>query len=441
MKSLLATALMVLAASVAAQAQTPAKPKAAASPSERPALQTPADTANAMAQTERASIQSDLAWIGIYEEAQIGEASDRMVAAIKQFQKNRSAKVTGVLNPQERSDLADAARKRRDNAGWKMVVEPVTGTSIGIPLKLVPKTTSDANGTKWTSPTGTVQISLERRLDPHLTSASVAADEKKAFARKLDYSAVKPDFFMLQGLQGLKKFYVRGQTRDGEARILTILYDQATEGTMTQIAVAMLAAFEGSPAMAGAQAAIARKIVEYSTGIVVDTDGAILADRPAVDGCRNIVVGGLGNAVRVADDATTDLALLRLYGAKDLKPLGFGGGSTTKPSVTITGIADPQSQGGRAAVSSVSGSISDQSLTPAMPAGFSGAPVIDSDGKFAGLARSRTVVVAGPPAASGASSLVAADTVRNFLLNNKVTPAMSGANATAAVVRVICVRK
>ncbi len=65
-----------------------------------------------------------------------------------------------------------------------------------------------------------------------------------------------------------------------------------------------------------------RKTVEYGTGVVVSDDGAIIADRQITDGCLD---GrdrrAIGNADRVAEDKEHDLALLRIYGARGLKPL------------------------------------------------------------------------------------------------------------------------
>src|SRR5262245_15390702 len=153
-----------------AQMQAPttagSKPKPVRTTTIRPpGVQTPADTANAMAQAQRLALQSDLAWVGEYNGAITGEVSERMVNAIKEFQKSRGAKQTGVLNPQERGVLADTARRRQENVGWKIISDPGTGVRLGIPTKLVPQTASDANGTKWTSPTGTVQIVLTRRKE------------------------------------------------------------------------------------------------------------------------------------------------------------------------------------------------------------------------------------------------------------------------------------
>src|ERR1700692_4634386 len=122
-----------------------AKPKAVATtPIRPPALQTPADTANAMAQGERLALQSDLAWVGQYNGAITGEVSDRMVAAIKEFQKGLGSKPTGVLNPQERSVLAETARRRQDNVGWKIVTDPGTGVRLGVPAQRVPAPSTDA---------------------------------------------------------------------------------------------------------------------------------------------------------------------------------------------------------------------------------------------------------------------------------------------------------
>ena len=75
--------------------------------------------------------------------------------------------------------------------------------------------------------------------------------------------------------------------------------------------------------------------------------------------------------------------------------------------------------------------------------GFSGAPALDSDGRFAGIALLKPVQVAGPtngvPAAQAV--LVTAETLRDFLKANGVNAAGGASDAKASVIRVICVRK
>ena len=454
MRSWLAATLMLMAAGTSANAQMTApatvgtKPKTVATvPIRPPGLQSPADTASAMAQAERLALQSDLAWVGQYNGAITGEVSDRMVAAIKEFQKSRGSKQTGVLNPQERSVLAETARRRQDNVGWKIVTDPGTGVRLGIPAKLVPQQSSDAGGAKWSSPTGTVQVVLTRRKEANPTTAKLAERERKEpTGRTIDYTVVKPDFFVLSGLQGLKKFYLRGTFRGDEVRILTILYDQATENTVEPVVIAMSSAFNPFPS--GAQiGGPPRKSVEYGTGVIVSDDGAILADREITDDCLAIAIPGYGNADRVADDKDRGLALLRIYGARGLKALNLQG-STAKSAVELTGIPDPQAQGGAASASSVKaqvaqvGSGGDLALSPPPALGFSGAAALD-DGKFAGIALLKPAVVAGPANTTPAAQavLVSADSVQEFLKANGVDASGGSSDAKASVLRVICARK
>jgi peptidoglycan hydrolase-like protein with peptidoglycan-binding domain len=450
MRSTLAATLILLAASAAQAQLTPpstanTKPKQVVTVPIRPALQTPADTANAMAQAERLALQSDLAWVGEYNGAISGEVSERMVEAIKQYQKAGGGKQTGVLNPKERIVLSETARRRQDNAGWKIVTDAATGARLGIPTKLVPQQSSDANGTRWSSPTGTVQVLLTRRKEANPTTAKLAERERKEPGRAVDYTVVKSDFFVLSGLQGLKKFYMRGTFKGDEVRILTILYDQATENTVEPVVIAMSSAFNPFPVNAGPPP---RRTVDYGTGVVVSDDGTIITDREITDGCLAIAIGGFGNADRVTDDKDRGLALLRLYGARGLKPLGLTNGSA-KSTVELTGITDPQNQGGANAASSAKASVApvgggnDLALSPPPALGFSGAAALDGDGKFAGIALLKPALVAGPTNAAPAAQavLVPSESVLEFLHANGVNNTGGSSDAKAAVVRVICVRK
>jgi peptidoglycan hydrolase-like protein with peptidoglycan-binding domain len=452
--TLMMTALGLLCSAPSAQAQmTPpstagAKAKPVATVPIRPAVQKPEDTAKALSQAERLALQSDLAWVGRYNGAISGDVSERMVTAIKEFQKSRGGKPTGVLNPQERGVLAETAKKKQESVGWKIATDPGTGVRLGIPTKLVPQQASDANGTRWTSPTGTIQIQLARRKEAGPTTAKLAEREKKEPGRNVDYTVVKPDFFVLSGLQGLKKFYIRGTFKGDEVRILTIMYDQATQNTVEPVVIAMSSAFNAFPAAAQTAGPPPRKTVEYGTGVVVSDDGAIIADRQITDGCLTVAIAGIGNADRIADDKAHDLALLRIYGARGLKALNIAS-AATKTALDITGIADPQAQGGGAAVTSAKASVaqlgggSDIALTPAPAIGFSGAVAQDGDGKFAGIALLKPVQVAGPAndAPAAQAVLVTAETLRGFLKASGVNASGGSADAKASVVRVICVRK
>ncbi|MCA6107604.1 serine protease [Bradyrhizobium cenepequi] len=451
MRSMLSATLMIVTMATAQAQMTPpstagAKPKTVATVPVRPALQKPEETASGMTQAERLALQSDLAWVGQYNGAITGDVSERMVNAIKEFQKSRGGKPTGVLNPQERGALAETARRKRESVGWRIVTEPGTGARLGIPSKLVPQLASGVDGAKWTSPTGTVQVVLARRKEANPTTAKLAEREKNEPGRTVDYTVVKPDFFVLSGLQGLKKFYIRGTFKGDDVRVLTVLYDQATENTVEPVVIAMSSAFSAFPSGPQVAGPPPRKTVEYGTGVFVSDDGAIVTDRLVTDECIAITIPGHGNADRIAEDKEHDLALLHIYGARGLKPLNIGA-TGAKTALDLTGIADPQNQSGANAVSSAKATAtpvgSDVTLTPAPALGFSGAAALDADGKFAGLALLKPVVVAGPANAIPTSQamLAPAETVSAFLKAHGVIANGTSSDANAAVVRVICVRK
>lgn len=429
-----------------ALAQAPApQPKSIQTVPIRPAAQTPADTFRAMTAQERQAIQSDLTWTGVYNGVVNGEFNDRVIVAIRAFQQRINSKQTGVLNPQERTALSTEAKKLQDNAGWRMIDDMVIGGRLGIPTKLAPQVATTPAGMKWTSAQGQVQIETWRVREPNVTIANVAEREraKAPPPREVKYSAIRPDFFVLSGMQGLKKFYMRGQLQNGEVRGMTILYDQATEGVMEPVVIAMSSAFNPFRTADAATAASPppRRAVEYSTGVVASGDGTIVADRQATEQCQSIVIDGYGAADRVANDEKSGLALLRIYGASGLTPLPVAAGGAPKPDLTLTGIADPAIQGGRNAVTAVAtklGTGSDLASAPAQ--GFAGAPAFDADGKFAGLATLRPAVVAGPATAAQAA-LISSDNVSAFLTANKIAAATGKSDAKASVVRVICVRR
>jgi hypothetical protein len=395
---------------------------------------------------ERIAIQFDLAWTGDYKDLIDGEFNDKAIAAIKAFQRDRKFKETGTLNPQERSLLAAAAKSRQAQVGWVMLDDPVTGARVGVPTRQVPHTTAGNSGTRWSTAQGQIQVETFRIREPGTTLAAAYEQHKKQPpTRRLALNVLRPDFFFLSGLQGLKRFYVRAEYRDGEVRGLTILFDQATEPIMDHVAVAMTGAFSGFPGVAGLahKGMPPKRKVEYATGIVVSAAGHIVTDRQAIDGCQVIAVGGHGDADRQAEDR--DVALLRIHGASGLAPAEFAAASA--PEVTLVGIADPQAQDGGHAISTAVARLKGDQLEPSPQLGFTGAGALDRQGRVVGMVQLKPPVAgtAGGSSAQSLAALVPAATIRAFLEAHRIAPAGSGRTgieaAKASVVRVICVRR
>jgi len=427
----------------AAAADSKAHPAAAADPKKKSAAQPGRDPNGGVSVAERAAIQFDLAWIGAYNGLITGEANDKTTAAIKTFQKEHRFKETGTLAQPERAQLSAMSKEKQDQVGWRMADDKVTGAQIGLPGKQVPNTGAGKSGTRWFSAQGQIQVETFRVRGPGSALADVYDQQKKEPpGRHIEVNLLRPDFFILAGMQGLKKFYVRAETRDAEVRGMTILYDQATEGIMDPLVVVMSSAFapfsgSGIAALSGTPG---KRKVEYGSGIIVTAAGHILSDRRLTDGCNVIGVAGYGNAERVAEDQAAELALLRIYGTPDLVPAALVHEGAKGPDLTLVGISDPQAQGGGHAVSAVASRLNGDTIQPAPPPGFDGAAAIDTQGRLFGMIELKD----GAVATAGSATVVPVETLRKFLEAQHVAPAagrMGADAAKVALVRVICVRK
>jgi hypothetical protein len=323
-----------------------------------------------------------------------------------------------------------------------LIEDPVTGAQLGLPEKLVPRAGVSRSGSRWTSAQGQIQIETFR-----LTEAALPAlfeQEKKASQRQIASSQLRPDSFLIAGVQGLKNFLVRAVTRGTEVRGVTVLYDQATEGRMERIGAATVGAFTGFPDAHAAAAPGVRRLVEYGSAVVVSSDGALVTTAHVTDDCQSITLSGLGHAERLAVNKANDLALLRVYGARNLVPALLAGDGNRSGEITLIGVADPLAQAGTSDVTSTAARVTAQGIEPGPKLGFAGAAAVDAHGALVGVANLKPSVVAGNGAATQGASLVPAEAIRTFLQAHGVTAAAAAADRAAlaqSVVRVVCVRK
>ncbi len=342
-------------------------------------------------------------------------------------------------------DPAAAVNFPAEAVGWRLIEDSVSGARLGLPEKLVPRAGVSRTGSRWSSAQGQIQIETFRLTEAALPVLFV--EEKKASHRQVTSSALKPDSFVIVGVQGLKNFVVRADAHGGEVRGVSILYDQATEGIMGRVATAVAASFAGFPDPNAAPLPGLRRTVEYGTAIVATSDGDLIAPARLTEECQAITVPGLGHAERVAADKTNNLALIHLYGARNLVPAALGGDSAESGQgneLMLVGVADPLAQAGGGAVTRAAASLTAQGIAPAPKLGFSGAAALDARGRFAGVVNLNPSIVAGSGASVPAATLVPADAVRGFLQEHHISPAIAAAGAGVteqSVVRVICVRK
>jgi hypothetical protein len=417
----------------------PARKTAAKKPEGKKAPAAIAQAYAAMPADERLAIQADLAWTNYYEGAPGGDFDDaRTVDAVKAFQKGGNGKETGILSADERARLADAAQRHEQEVGWRVIDDPGTGARLGLPEKLVSPLAASRTRSRWISGHGQIQIETFRFNEAGF-AALFDQQKKTPRGRAVEWSTLKPDSFVISGTQGLKNFVVRAQARDTEVRGITILYDQATTGIMEPVAIAVANSFQGFPDP-NVEPPGQERGVEYSTAIVVDPSGDLVAAGHATAGCDAIMVPGSGHAARIADDAANDLALIRLYGARSLAPAPLAGGNQID-DLTLVGIADPQLQQGGGAITKVNAHLDGESIAPVPQVGFSGAAAIDAQGHFAGTVTLKSTATAGAGPINRQAILIPANAVRAFLAAHRISPLTGSEPIERSVVRVICVRK
>jgi hypothetical protein len=438
-------AVVLLIAAVPALAQQSGKSAAAATANKVHANPAPKKSApdtpaalTAIPDAQHLAIQSDLVWLGGFEGLSAEEIDKHTADAIKAFQRRNSGKETGVLDDRERALLAQAALVPQAAAGWRLIDDDATGARLGVPEKLVPRTSAGRIGSRWTSALGQIQIETFRLRE---ASLPVLFDqEKKSAKRYIGYSALSPNSFVISGEQKLKKFVERAQSSGSEVRGITILYDQATEGTMAPIAVAVSDSFVGFPDLTIGLPPGRRRGVEYGSAIIATNNGDLAAVDDTTDQCQSIMVPGLGHADRIAEDKADNLALLHIYGARNLVPAALGG-ETGAGALMLYGIADPVAQPGDGTVSNTTAQLTAQNLDPAPKLGFSGAAAIDAQGRFAGIVALKPPIAAGSGPVTLGATLVPADAVRAFLKAQGIAVAAGSAPIEQSIVRVICVRK
>ncbi len=355
--------------------------------------------------------------------------------------KKPAAKQTHAARSKEDTDpLAEVPSFSADAVGWQLIEDAKTGARLGVPEKLTPHVGASRTGTRWSSTQGQIQIETFRLAEAALPA--LFDEEKKTAHRQITSSNLKPDSFVILGVQGLKYFLVRADARGTEVRGVTVLYDQATEGTMSRVAINVANAFVGFPDPNALPPPGLRRRVEYGSAIVVGSDGDLIVPARNVEECQAITVPPFGHAERVAEDKTNGLALIRLYGARNLVSAPLAD-AAPGGDVTLVGVADPLAQTGDATPSSVSARVTAQGIEPAPKLGFSGAAAVDARGRLAGMVDLKPAVVAGSGgAAAQGATLIPVETIRAFLQAQHIAPAgAANAAVTQSVLRVICVRK
>ncbi|HWM80811.1 MAG TPA: hypothetical protein VNQ56_02010 [Pseudolabrys sp.] len=332
---------------------------------------------------------------------------------------------------------------RRDLA-WQTRLDEVSGAQLRVPTTMVPIAEPLRDGTRWRSRYGDIQIETFRIRNGLTLAALFEMEKRKPKPRRTERSVLHADSFVIEGMQGLRLFTMHAYAKGDELRGFTVQFDQALGGIVAPIAATIADSFIAFPSGAIALAAQPQSAASYGSGVVVSPAGHIVTDRRLTDGCQVIVAAGLGPAERVAGDGR--FSLLRVFGAHGLSTVTLAD-QTPAGEATLRGVPEPHRNGdrgnsGHGTVQDITVQIgSDASVQPPADSGYAGGGIFDRDGRLGGLLVPRETVVASAGGTIAASAtLLPVEALRAFLSAHQVVPSPAG-DASAAVLRIICVHE
>ena len=405
--------LILLASSGAAFAQ--ASPPQPASPAQNAPAQPakPVDPRLAAAQAAfealpeatRITSQNDLVWTTNFSGAALGSFGRLTFDAICALQKDTAQKIDGILNEPQRKALADAAARQRTQAGFVVRTDPATGSGIGIPAQLLTTYEKAPTGGKWSSAKGDVVLETVRTA-PDKTDMAATFDRfvtAQVPGRKVTYKLLRPDFFVVTGEMGPKKFYTRFAPTPEGLRGYTLTYDVAAAPGFDRIVIAIANTFEplkkaGGSAPAATQPASTQSasgvavpsavptpaVERIATGLLLP-NGRLLTSAKGVNGCKSLSVGGKPASVAVTDPAS-GLAMLTVAGLSAPATLALRT-ETIQPSESLVAFGFDGARPQRLGVAPASVRVTTGgglSIAAALQAGAAGSVVVDRQGRIAG---------------------------------------------------------
>lgn len=393
-----AATLMVLMLGLPALAATPATPPAAAPQADL--LRGPFE---ALPEADRRALQNALLWTGDFVGVVNGTFGPRTRDALTGFARKTNVTPDSVLDAKSRARLLAAGAAARAAVGFAPLKDKPAGVAVSLPTKLLPRRTAGEGGTHYASLDGAIVVdTLSRPAGPGGLPEVFDRMSAASGTRKVTYKLLRPDFFVVSGEIGERKFYSRfvAGLVDGQATIrgVTLAYPKAEAARLDMVALAVAASFDAfpsatAPASSGQDAAVVAtspsKPPQSSaafalTGIRVGLD-AVLTHLPA-QSCTKPTVGAVPINLR-KQDRPTGLALFSLPPATGAMLVLASAPAAADASLAVLFARDPDGVDvAPAELQSASAtSTGPFSVAAGIQGRAEGAPLVDDQGRLFGL--------------------------------------------------------
>ncbi len=297
-----------------------------------------------------AALQTDLAWIGLFQDRIDGQFNRSTRKAIGAFLESVGKPSGQRLSDQDRKILSQRAQQTIRAAGFRDTRFEWTGTSARLPSNFLrrPQIHGSEHTHIWINGKGSSGLNVEfYRYDldepaPPRIWLEAMADAQKNEDGDLDLvnkGVVGSTVFLSFRRDGLINHHIH-QLNGSKVRGIALNYDEATQYSIQPILSEILGSVElfNGPAvpMSQIRARIRsgdypggrdlpdwyRGMVGSGSGSIVSYEGHILTNHHVVSGCARLTVNGQ-DAVLLGSDIRVDLALVRSPAFAGRTPIKF----------------------------------------------------------------------------------------------------------------------
>ncbi len=350
----------------------------------------------ALPEAVRRKIQDNLVWSGDYKGGVDGEFGRMTHAAIRAFEKRISKSAgDGMLSSQDIDALDKLAARARAGAGFREIRDPVSGITIGLPAKILPRTSAGRSGTTYLSANKQAQLSLFQLSGEQADLKKLYADLRNVPGQKVTYGVLRSEFLVVTAERANEFVYTRAASGEGSGkpllRAFTLTYPKSQRRIFEKLVIATSNSFKPFATAALMDSKKPEQpapplVMVSATALAVAPDTYVTVLGPGA--CREPRIGK-APATLLAHDRTTGLALMRAP---------VGGGSPVVPVfkpvegdqavfalfAESTGpVGDPQISLTRGQLRTADGN---KRLHAAMPVSGTGALLSTQSGVIAGFA-------------------------------------------------------
>ncbi len=433
-----------------AQAPRPVAPQPApAGPALDPAQAASKAAYDRLDEAERKAIQNDLIWTGDFNGVAGGEFGKRTYDAMLAFERRTQGIADGILTPPERNALKRDSDAARATLRFASITDQTTGIRIGLPQALLTQRVAVDNGAVYRRADGAVSLQLSK-LPPAQAFADLFEQMKQdGPGRKVTYRLQRPDWFVVSGEEGARKFYTRLANGPDGVRGYTFRYPIDQSATLDRIMIAIANTFEPFPgtdvaanparmpappaagtmvlAPALIQPALRASEPRYAVSGASLGNGIVLTSKAAFNACANPTVNGQPVTL-AADPAPGDIIRVTAPGLN--QPAIQIGPANSAASVFTLSLEEASQRSVMVAPGRWENMGSNAArVMSALQIGPGGAPVVDGQGRLVGIVRE------GPRSTRMVGGVVAATTYAVIpVLKVEASSSASAGNAPAPAI-------